>query len=162
MAENFTLYLPEAAHEPVASIVRELAPEGVTIDGEAHAWHSITIRRTNSRLRLSAVVFQTPQDSFSRLILGTASYLSGVVTDDPARKEALIRSVSRCKMLVGVVADPAFSEDEGDFALISSITDELGGMIFNGSGMLDADGRTLLDADGTYDPDSTPPAVEPS
>lgn len=52
---------------------------------------------------------------------------------------------------MGVIATPDFAEDERDFEVVWAVSDALGGLVWNGSGLVMPDGRLLLDGDGNSD-----------
>jgi hypothetical protein len=92
-----------------------------------------------------------PGDPFSKIILGAANFFRRIKTEAVANQNYLKDSIFKTTLLIGVVAEPELTEETGDFDLIFAVAESCDGLIFNGSGMVDASGDLILDDTGDYD-----------
>src|ERR1019366_6890352 len=95
--------------------------------------------------------FKGPQGAFNRVTLGTCTFFRHVRVRPKEIRECLLSRISATQMLIGCVATPAFSAELGHYHLVFGIARAMDGMIFDGQGMLDADGRLILDRSGRHD-----------
>ena len=63
------------------------------------------------------------------------------------KKPKLLDSILACQWLVGVVADPEFSEEDERLDIIFAVVELLNWLIFNGSEMISSDGKPILSAE---------------
>jgi hypothetical protein len=63
----------------------------------------------------------------------------------------VLDKIANAQMLIGVVGEPEFIEEDGHFDCIWSISEELHAVVFSGEAMLDCTGRRLLSESGDYD-----------
>ena len=120
--------------------------------GDPNGWQTLKIAQGstitfNSMRRQQKAEF----NDFSRLILGTSTFFRHVNVTPIDRRERLLDHISRCQFSIGVGASPEFDEEERHFDMIFEIAKSLGGLIFNGLGMVDPDGLLVLDRDGNFD-----------
>ncbi len=92
-----------------------------------------------------------PGDEFSKLILGTLTFFRNVETTALENKQKVMKLISATRWAIGVVAEPGFVDEAGHFDCIFGIAERLEGLIFNGWGMVDANGLMVLDKDGNFD-----------
>ena len=62
-------------------------------------------------------------------------------------KTYLTSHVESCELVLGVVATPSLDADKRYHAVVFLIAKELGGIVFNGEEMLDANGQRLVGTD---------------
>jgi hypothetical protein len=54
-------------------------------------------------------------------------------------------------MMIGVVADPEFSENDSRLDILWHIAECMDALIFNGDAILDSQGQRILDHTGNFD-----------
>jgi len=124
----------------------------VEVTGVPQEWQTLKVVQGSTITFHSMKRQQQPEfNDFSRLILGTSTFFRHVNVTPVERRERVLDAVYRCQFSVGVVASPEFNEDEKHFDMIFEIAKSLDGLIFNGSGMVDADGLLVLDNEGNFD-----------
>lgn len=99
-------------------------------------------------MTLNRKVRLKPGDSFSKMVLGLHNYFRQVNTSAEAIKREVLDRVSGMELAIGVVAEPEFVEEAGHFDYIFGIAAAVDGIIWNGEGVLNADGQLLLDGEG--------------
>ena len=92
-----------------------------------------------------------PGDQFSKIILGAANFFRRINTQATGNQEYLKDAIFKTTLLIGVVAEPELVEETGDFDLIFDVAESCDGLIFDGTGMVDASGSLLLNNEGEYD-----------
>ena len=111
-------------------------------------WDQVRIRALGTVLTLNAIEWRRPQDKASLLLLGTHTHIKRISTEHLEKKEALLRRILESKLIIGVVAEPDFSEGAGHFACVWAVAEAVDAILFNGSDFLDAQGNTILDSHG--------------
>jgi|GEM_PF-6347205 len=153
MLQNCTILCPTDEPARILSSVRRLL-DGlghVTVEGANEDWSSLTIEGDGATLTLNRLVFKQPGDEFGRLKGGMWSYFDDVETEHDAIKSMVLEKVGDLMLAIGVVAEPSFDEKAGHFDCIFGLAEELDAIIWNGSGVLNADGGTILDSAGNSD-----------
>ncbi len=152
MSDACTIYGSKVDYSAVYSIVREMSSVPVEVTGDVHEWQTLQVTQGSVITFHSMHRQQKPDfNDFSRLILGTSAYFRHVPVTPVARRDRVLDTISRCQFAIGVDASPTFSEEERHFDMIFEIAKSLGGLIFNGSGMIDENGLLVLDGEGNYD-----------
>jgi len=152
MSGACTIFGSKVDYLAVYNIVSGISPVSVEVAGVPQEWQTLEVVRESTITFHSMKRQQQPEfNDFSRLILGTATFFRHVNVMPMERRERVLDAVYRCQFSVGVVASPGFNEDEKHFDMIFEIAKSLNGLIFNGSGMVDADGLLVLDRDGNFD-----------
>jgi len=152
MSDNCTIYGSRVDYLAVFNIVSGMSPVPVEVTGVPQEWQTLKIVQGSTITFHSMKRQQQPEfNDFSRLILGTSTFFRHVNVTPVERRERVLDAVYRCQFSVGVVASPGFNEDEKHFDMIFEIAKSLDGLIFNGSGMVDADGLLVLDREGNFD-----------
>ena len=152
MSRACTIYSPTLDPGLVVDVVQKnLANYTIEVMGNKQKWRKITIQSRNWVLTLSSQQREKPGDEFSKLILGTLVFFRGITTDAPTNKQIVIDLVTACNWMIGIVADPDFDEEADHFECIFQIAQSLGGLIFNGVGMIDKEGSLILDQNGNFD-----------
>lgn len=151
-----TIVCPEIDHEAFLEGLTEVGPGPPLVVGDHARWHSIELEFPSSRLRFTSLTEAEVRDKFDRTSLGLSNFFR-IIQGGPERiREFLIHAALAAPWLIGVVADPGFSDDEGHFDCLFAMTAWLPALIFNGSGMLDPTGHLLLDAEGNSEADLDP------
>jgi hypothetical protein len=132
------------------TIVRELIGDRglITIDGEVGSWSSVTVQHGDASLTLNRLVFTSPGDEFSKMQRGMWVYFDGVETAHTSIKPDLLERIESFALAIGVVAEPGFVEDSGHFDCIFGLAEALDAVIWNGNGILNAEGSMILDGEG--------------
>ena len=152
MSDNCTIYGSRVDYLAVFNIVSGMSPVPVEVTGVPQEWQTLKVVQGSTITFHSMKRQQQPEfNDFSRLILGTSTFFRHVNVTPVERRERVLDAVYRCQFSVGVVASPEFNEDEKHFDMIFEIAKSLDGLIFNGSGMVDADGLLVLDNEGNFD-----------
>jgi hypothetical protein len=141
-----------AADEPqrVVALVRELVGRrgNVSVRGKVANWSSITVRGAGASLVLNRRVFRKQADEFSKMRNCMWVYFESVKTKRKKIKADVLRRVEEHALAVGVVAEPEFVEEAGHNDFIFGLAAALGAIIWDGSGVLNAEGQLLLDSEG--------------
>lgn len=141
--DNCTIYSPGYESQRVEKIVKEFFPnDEVVVKGNTLEWDSVEVKAGASRLLLNSKVRKVPGDDFSRLIMSTHTYLSGIPERDG--KDRVLKIVLGTKWTIGVVSDPGFENNPSHEECVFKICQEIGGMVFNGQRMLSGSGDELL------------------
>jgi len=152
MSGACTIFGSKVDYLAVYNIVSGISPVSVEVAGVPQEWQTLEVVRESTITFHSMKRQQQPEfNDFSRLILGTATFFRHVNVTPVERRERVLDAVYRCQFSVGVVASPGFNEDEKHFDMIFEIAKSLNGLIFNGSGMVDANGLLVLDNEGNFD-----------
>lgn len=152
MSDACTIFGSKVDYLAVYNIVSEMSPVHIEVSGDIHAWQTLKIVQ-RSTITLNSMRRQQKAEftDFSQLILGTSTFFRHVNVVPVERRERLLDNISRCQFAIGITASPEFSEEERHFDMIFEIAKSLDGLIFNGSGMVDADGLLVLDNEGNFD-----------
>jgi hypothetical protein len=154
MSDFCTILTTKLDLKAIAEILHN-AKATFDIDGDFDKWDTIILKFEKSELRFTKSVRERPGDKFSKMILGMHNYFRNVDTRADSNKEHILQKVGETKLAVGVVGQPEFSEEDGHFDYIFSVTKKIDGMIFNGEGMLDYKGDMILYGDGSFDYEMT-------
>jgi hypothetical protein len=134
----------------IAEIIKN-TKAAVNINGDIDNWDNITLKFANSELRFNKLVQERPGDKFSKMILGMHNYFRKIDTIALGNKDYVLECIGNANLAIGVAADPKFSEEDEHFDIIFAVAEALRGVVFNGSGMLNTQGKMLLDDDGSFD-----------
>jgi hypothetical protein len=131
--------------------MRQVSVAPVGVSGESGRWQKLVLKGKKGTLTLNSMEPERPGDEFSSMILGLHSLFWNAKTDATERRKRVLDAIASCVLAIGVVADPVFDESEGYFDLVLDVAKIGDGVIFNGSGILDSEGRLLLDPEGRFD-----------
>lgn len=150
MAQYCTILSPVDDTEGILAWLREFfADKGrLTVQGEAGDWTSIAVEGGDSSLVINREIFRENGDQFSRVRHGMSTYFEDAETEHEEVKAEVIRRIEAMALALGVVAEPAFDEDAGHFEAIFGLAETLNALIWNGSGVLNAEGELVLNGDG--------------
>ncbi len=149
VSSSCTIYSPRLDFNTPLTILRHYQGGHLEIKNAKGHWTTLTLITGESQIVFSSLWQQKPGDEFSRLILGTHNYFRMIGTQNKRLQNQLLHTIAATNMVIGVKAIPDFDESVGHFDLIFAIAETLDGMIFNGNGMIDYEGKMILDADGT-------------
>jgi hypothetical protein len=74
------------------------------------------------------------------------NFFRTVDTDAGADRALVLQRIANAKMLIGVVGEPEFLEEEGHFEQIWRTAERLDALVFSGDAMLNGRGELLLRA----------------
>jgi hypothetical protein len=150
MPQNCTILCPADEPERVIALVRKLVGGRgrVALAGKPVDWTSITINSPEASLVLNRRVFRENGDEFSKMLNGMWVYFDSVKTERKEIKAHVQRRIEEHALAVGVVAEPEFVEEAGHYDCIFGLAAALDAIIWNGNGVLNAEGQMLLDSDG--------------
>lgn len=151
MADNCTILCPNDDSHRVEALVRNFIGKGASIklSMEIDTWSSITATHDDYKLTFNRLVHVTGGDKFSNLLLGMISYFENVDTLHSKIKANVLNLVEHMRLAIGVVAEPGFVESNGHYDCIFALAESLNAIIWNGCAVIDANGKTILDGDGT-------------
>jgi hypothetical protein len=150
MPQNCTILCPSDEPQKVIACLRELMDDGahLHLTGKESNWSRIDIATPTASLALSRQVEREPGDSFSKMVLGMHNYFYQAKTSAKAVKAEVLDRVANLALAIGVVAEPEFLEEAGHYDCIFGIAAAMDAIIWTGSGVINAEGRMLLDGDG--------------
>jgi hypothetical protein len=150
MAQYCTILCPADEPGRVVALVKDLVGDRgvIAVEGDDADWSSIAIAADHASLVLNRRVFERPGDEFARLQSGMWSFFNRVETPHVAIKADVLEKVEGIALAIGVVAEPKFDEEAGHFDCIFGLASELGAIVWNGNGVLDAEGSMILDGEG--------------
>ena len=151
MASACTILCPTTAYSNVLDAIRISWPGEVSIDGKADTWTRVTLIYLGKCLTLSSLVQEQPGDKFSKLILSMHNFFCTVETAAASNQSNVLAHIANAKMLIGIVAEPDFVEDDDRLDSLWTIAESVNGLIFNGDSMLDLRGQRILSRNGDYD-----------
>jgi hypothetical protein len=151
VAEYCTILGSKDAFNEVLDRLRQVSSAPVGVIEDAGRWHKLVLKGKRSMLTLNSIERDKPGDEFSDVQLGLHDLFWNVETDAEEKKKTVLNAISACVLAIGVVAEPALDESEGHFACILDVAKIVKGVIFNGSAILDSDGRLLLDQEGRFE-----------
>lgn len=85
------------------------------------------------------------------MVLGMHTYFDGVKTSAKSIKKVILDRVLDMTLAIGVVAEPVFVDEDRHFDCIFGIAAEMDAIIWTGSGVINAEGKMLLDGEGNSD-----------
>lgn len=151
MASKLCIVCSEAVYTDVLAAVHRLPVNEFDFSGNEKQWKSIALTFPVGSIRLTSMTRVLPGDRFSKLILSMHNFFRAVETDAVSKKTAVLSRVALAKMLIGVVAEPEFVQDDKRLEYLWTIAEEIDARLFNGHAMLDSHGRRILSKDGEYD-----------
>jgi hypothetical protein len=83
------------------------------------------------------------------MVLGMLNYFDHVKTSAKAIKKDVLNRVTKMALAIGVVAEPVFVEEDRHYDCIFGIAAALNAIVWTGSGVINAEGKMLLDGEGS-------------
>lgn len=151
MPQNCTILCPTDGPQQVIGFLRDLLEDSakIHVTGKESNWSKIKLKKQSASLTLNRQVRVKPGDSFSKLVLGMHNYFSQVKTSAKAIKKDVLERVANLALAIGVVAEPAFVDEARHYDCIFGIADALNAIIWTGCGVINAEGKLLLDGEGS-------------
>jgi hypothetical protein len=158
-----TIYSKRTSIE--AEAICAMATDGRwSVDGSGDDWKTMVFRGAHARLTLNRTPylgpgFSAPNGYFNKAVMGAHNYFRTVKTKHTKAQGSLVSAITKVKTLIGCVAEPHMSEEEGHYAIVFGIAARFDGMIFDSDAMLTPDGVVILDKDGRAGHRRTRPAA---
>jgi hypothetical protein len=144
---------PEKGYGKVLDAVRSFQAVNVTLEGNEESWDRLVLVVPAGTIVLTSLVRHAPGDKFSKLVLSMHNFFRTIETSAESNKNFVLSRVENAKMMLGVVADPSFSEGDTRLDYLWRIAEELDAVIFNGQAMLNLEGKRIIAKDGQHDVD---------
>ena len=153
MPQNCTILCPTDEPSQVVAYLRDLLQTSadIRVTGNESAWSKIEIETAAASLTLNRQIQREPGNAFSKRVLGMHNYFRQVRTPMEATQRDVLNQVANMAMAIGVVAEPEFVEEARHYDCIFGIATALNAIIWTGSGVINADGKMILDGDGNSD-----------
>ena len=148
MKQSCTIYSQKENYRNISSIWEDLSYDESEIRLEDNESGIVTCKTASGNLELCFKEYKESADEFSHLILGTHNYFNQTETTNEKIKDNLLNFISRCRIAIGVGAEPSFTETDERLDIVFGIAELLDGIIFNGSEMIDKNGQLILDQSG--------------
>jgi hypothetical protein len=166
-AEPINIFAHKQDLAAVASLLRQLA-SGANVLGPDAAWERITIGGSKSWFRKAPVLtLKNVPEYYSgagwpQQLAGMRNYFSGF-PDVPCKPD-ILRLIQSFRLALATEFDPDLFIESNDSRLqfLFAATKHLDGVLFTPSGLWDASGRVLIDADGRCDPEAVMPQIPES
>lgn len=150
MPQNCTILCPADEPQQVVAYLRDLLRHDVDfrVTGEDSNWSKIEITTAGASLTLNRQIPREPGDAFSKMVLGMCNYFDHVQTSADGIKDDVLDRVANMALAIGVVAEPVFVEEARHYDCIFGLTAALNAIIWTGSGVINGQGKMLLDGEG--------------
>lgn len=149
-AHACTLFSPAANYIEALEVLRGISRD-VEVVGPQDAWQKVVVHGSRSTLTVNALAPQTRADRFSQVVAGMYQHFAAIPTEGPVNQQRVLTGLTAARLALGIVADPEFEEEDGHFHAVFLLARRLGGILFNGYGVVDANGRVLLNGDGSFE-----------
>lgn len=145
-----TVFSPRADYTAVLDVLRRVSPN-VQVAGSEDGWSQVVAHGSRSRLTINALVPQGPQDRFSQVIAGMYHHFAAIPTEGTVNQQRVLAGLTATRLALGIVAEPGFEDEDAPFHAVFGLARRLGGLVFNGYGVMDSEGRVLLNGDGSFE-----------
>ena len=162
-SEPITLYSNAVRPAPVLAAIRDRYPAAEVI-GDGDSWSEITVSFDTpggpSRFTLIHDPTYYAGPDWPRQVAGMQGYFDRFPAE-AGLKARVLALIGSFHFALGTRFEPDYVDPATDdrFAIISGVTRLLDGVIFTPSGLRDADGRVLVDVEGSTDPAAAWPVV---
>jgi hypothetical protein len=153
---NCTLICPRADFRTVVDLLEENAGVSPRVEGPPDRWRRVELVFPSSRLRFTSLTEEGDPEKFDRVGLGLANFARIVEDGPPATRQFIIDAAMHAPLLIGVVGEPEFSDEDGHLDLIHLTAVWLHALIYTGSALLNPTGHLLLNAVGASEQDVAP------
>jgi hypothetical protein len=150
MPRNCTILCPSDEPQQILHVLRGLIQVGaeIYVTGKESNWSKIDIRAAAATLTLNRQFRRQPGDSFSKMVLGMHNYFNQVKTSAQAIKKNVLDRVAKMRAAIGVVAKPEFVDETGHYDCIIGIAAAVDAIIWTGRGVINPEGKMILDGEG--------------
>jgi hypothetical protein len=104
---------------------------------------------SNGKLKVSLKKQVERGDKFSFMVLGVCNFFENIETKFKNQKQTIINQLLDCETAIGIVADSNFTETDERATFIYNLMQMFDGIMFDGQGMTDKNGKIILDHDGS-------------
>lgn len=151
MTSACTVLCPEINFGTVFEAIHSMSEAEILLDGTPDQWTRATVSVSGKLLTFSILIREHPGDKFSRLVLSLHNCFEPVQSDAPSNKEHVLDRILNVKMMIGVVADPEFLQDDIRLAVLWRVVESMDAVLFNGDAVFNLEGLQLLDRSGNFD-----------
>ena len=130
--------------DEVLDYLRERSCGPVGVVGAGSRWEKMTARIGVGSVTFDVLARRRPGDEFSKMVLSMYNYFRNGSSSSDSLKEEGLDAIASSDTAIGVVADPAFDEEAEE--VVIEVARMVGGVIFNGWGILDPEGTVLVKA----------------
>ena len=152
MADTYLIFAAQPDYRAPVEALRRVADE-VELFGGRSVWTRLEAALPDgTTLTFAPLPQDRPEDEGSKLMAMTADYFRAIQPAEAAavaERDRLVREIGQSRWVVRLEAEPEMGE--AAFPAIGVILGALGGMLFDGTGMVGSDGTLRLDADGSTD-----------
>jgi hypothetical protein len=130
-----TLFSPVVDRQAIEAVRNVLAGWSLELEGEPEQWTAARFMNPRGTFVLTSQEFTAPQDSFSKLLLGTSGYFWRRDDLSASTKKDILRFVGRTRWLLGIVGTTegiGLSEDVFLEAALE-LARRVGGKLFTGT-----------------------------
>lgn len=159
--EPFNVFSHRIDPRGVIAAVRSMADE-VHVEGPEDDWTKIIVSGPKRLLRKRAQLVVSHDsrfyncDDWHKYILGMSNYVAGF--PDAPRKQEILRMIVGFRFILAFPnADISIPSGDERSRWVLAICQQLAGVVFSPSTLLDACGRVLISASGQYDPEAIVP-----
>jgi hypothetical protein len=151
MTSACTILCPAINYAKVLEAIRLTSDGEISLDGTNEKWGRITVMLPSKQVTLTSLVREMPGDKFSKLVLSMHNFFRTIETPAASNKRYVLSRIADVQMMIGVVAEPQFLEDDSRFDILWGVAEWNSALIFNGEAILDLQGRRILDCNGEFD-----------
>ena len=148
--EACTIFCRVSEYETIYRLINQKLPN-IQLDGNSNLWRKIHVSSSKCEMVLSSLVQIQPGDRFSKIILGSLCYFENIKTNALRNQDHVLDLLTYCEMIIGVVSIPEFVDEDDTSEVIFGICEKTNGLIFDGDGMIDSNGKLVLGGRGEYD-----------
>lgn len=160
MPGQCTLFCRRDSPEAALAVAEANLRSRAQIDAPREQWIRAEFQQGKLSVRLHRTPFQKRGDELSRLILGLVNWLNNVAVVHPVATQFAVDHILETTAAIGFTALPDFNEDSGHFDCVFALAEELDALVWNGCGLLNADGEMVIDGGGgseTFGAGASPP-----
>lgn len=151
MSSAVTLLCPMRIYCKALDAIRASCNADIDVEGSEEAWERVTLRFTSGTMVLTSLVRQVPGDKFSTLVLSMYNFFRTIDTDAERNKKYVLGRIENVAMMIGVVAEPEFSDTDARLDCLWSLAEQVDAVIFNGDSMLNLAGERIMSRSGEHD-----------
>jgi hypothetical protein len=147
MSSKCTIYCETDDPQRIIELAGTKIDKG-NICTDSEIWKTLSIKTANSNIRFTRLIREVAGDSFCQLILSTYNKFRIITTQAVNEQKNLLEMISRCQLIIGVVVEPKFDETSNHYDLIFEIAKKLEGVILTKDGMINCNGKMIIDYEG--------------
>lgn len=143
MTRCMTIFSPFVKYNYVTEILDSLKIK-FNFESSLEEWEQLSFELPNESVTINSLIKIERGDKFSRMKLGCANFFERKSQKKSEEKTNLVRKIASTQWALGIVIKGSDELSDKLSDIIFEITEDLDGMIFNGSDMIDADGEIII------------------